>query len=497
MRLRSWIGLTAVALIAIGSVVAALTVHAGDERAFHRMQDDEALRAARQTEAVAALSVGQLSSAAAFYQATGHLSQHQFDVVGRALLRQGVLRGTAYIPRVPGRERARYERAHGFQITEPWRFLRPKRATRHPVYFPLTYVIGGDAARALGFDLAADPTRAPYLRRARDTGKPVASPVTSLLLGGVGIVVYKAVYRDGAPTRTVAERRAALVGYSAGSITVDDLAKAAAGVVPGVSAVQLRAEQRRVAGVRGPLEDASRAPVTIADRSWLLVVRDPNRPDVSLPLLLAIVGIAASALLAALIVVWTRNERVQELERQATQDSLTGLHNRRRFEEDLRAAMARSSRDGTTGALLMVDLDDFKQVNDTYGHPAGDRLIREIAGVLRRRTRESDSLARLGGDEFAVILPRCSRTEAQLVAEAITGSIRTHRPEDGAVRPITASVGVAIFDGDGDKTPPSVVAEADAAMYAAKDGGRDGIRIFAGGGVKSLRPSAAPTPPAG
>src|SRR5262245_38340675 len=150
MRLRSWIGLAAVALIAIGSVAVALIVHNGDERAFHRMQDDEALRAARQTEAVAALSVGQLSSAAAFYQATGQLSQHQFDVVGKALLHQGVLRGTAYIPRLPGRARARYERAHGFQITEPWRFLRPRRAVQRSAYFPLTYVIGGNASRALG-----------------------------------------------------------------------------------------------------------------------------------------------------------------------------------------------------------------------------------------------------------------------------------------------------------------------------------------------------------
>ena len=75
---------------------------------------------------------------------------------------------------------------------------------------------------------------------------------------------------------------------------------------------------------------------------------------------------------------------MQELQRQASQDPLTGLKNRRRFEEDLRAELARSRRDGTTGALLMLDLDHFKQVNDTLGHPAGDRVIDEIAGVLRR-----------------------------------------------------------------------------------------------------------------
>ena len=189
------------------------------------------------------------------------------------------------------------------------------------------------------------------------------------------------------------------------------------------------------------------------------------------------VGISLAILLAALIVVWTRNERFQELRREARQDPLTGLKNRRSFDDDLRREVARSNRHRTPGALLMIDLDHFKHVNDTFGHPAGDRLIKEVAAILRERVRESDVLARLGGDEFAVILPNTSVTEARLVAEAIVATIRDRslvKDEQG----VTASVGIAVFGDDPRHSPESIVSEADTAMYAAKDGGRDSVRLF-------------------
>src|SRR6202012_4862486 len=97
------------------------------------------------------------------------------------------------------------------------------------------------------------------------------------------------------------------------------------------------------------------------------------------------------------------------------------------------------------GALLMLALDRFKHVNDSYGHPAGDELIREVAAVLRKRTREGDILGRLGGDEFAIALPSCRPDEANVVAEAIVAAIRDHRPDDGETRSVTCSVGVANF----------------------------------------------------
>jgi diguanylate cyclase (GGDEF)-like protein len=492
MRLRFWIGLAAVLLIAAGSVTAALIVHADDSADFHASQRDEAVRAAHQAESAAGLSIGQLASAAAFFRAEGGtFSEHEFNVVAEPLLRKGALSGTVFVQRVANAERAAFERRHGVPIFEP-NAAGPQRARTRPVYYPIVYAVSSAGVGGpVGYDLGADPERGPFLRRARDRGKPVATPPVKLLLGGLGINVYWPVYRDGAPTATVAERRAALIGFAAGAFHIRDLAAAAISAVPASVDVQLKVDRQTTVGQQGHLDDTATSPIHIADRTWLLVVRDPNRPDVSLPLLLAVVGIALAALLGALILIWSRNERMQELEREAGQDSLTGLKNRRRFEEDLNVAMARGRRERTTGAVLMLDLDHFKQVNDTHGHPAGDQLIREIADVLRRRSRESDVLARLGGDEFAVVLPRCSLAEARVVAEAIAAAIRQHEPAWDDVEPITASVGVAMFGDHARTSIASVVSEADTAMYAAKDGGRDGVRVFDPIAVRDDSPGTA------
>jgi diguanylate cyclase (GGDEF)-like protein len=194
--------------------------------------------------------------------------------------------------------------------------------------------------------------------------------------------------------------------------------------------------------------------------------------------MIALVGLLMAALLAALVLIWGRSERMQELKRQASQDSLTGLKNRRRFEEDLRTELARSHRYGVTGALLMLDLDHFKQVNDTLGHPAGDRVIADIATVLRGRTRETDVLARLGGDEFAIVLPRCDLDEAQDVAAEIATAIRERMHAEKDIPPITASIGIAPFGTGQRLSYETVLGRADTAMYEAKDAGRDSVRIF-------------------
>ncbi|HET9677368.1 MAG TPA: diguanylate cyclase, partial [Solirubrobacterales bacterium] len=441
MRARFWISIAAVAAIAIGSVVAAVGVYRNDHNDFHRVQQDEAMRAAHQVEAVAALSVGKLATAAAFVQTQKKLDRHEFAAIGRSLLGDGALEGAAYVPRLPAAERARYERNFGIEIRE--RRFGPvlRRAGPRPVYFPVTFGTSEVRAGKLrGFDLGSDPLRARILGRARDTGEVVATPLVRLLIGGTGVNVFRPVYRDGAPVSTTAERRRALTGFIAGSFRVGNIADAALAVLPQNVKVQLRAGRSIAFGPVERFDDAATVPIHIADRTWVLAVEDPGGPPLGLPIALAVLGISLAALLASLIVGWGRSERMRELEREASQDSLTGLANRRRFEEDLAAAMARSRRDERTGALLMLDLDGFKQVNDSQGHPAGDQLIKEIAETLRRRTRASDSLARLGGDEFAVILPRCSREEATMAAEAIANEVRRHH-RDGDDR-MTVSIGV-------------------------------------------------------
>jgi diguanylate cyclase (GGDEF)-like protein len=482
MRLRFWLGYAVVAAIAIGSVAIALVVHNRESDNFRQTQRAEATRSARQAEALTGLSVGQLASAAAFYEAEGSFSKHEFEVIADSLLSSGALSATAFVAAVPDSARPRFERNHGFPIVVRRPLGDLRREGKRRLYFPLAYAatkVDPGIATPYGYDVGTDPIRASRLMRARDSGRPSATPVIRLPLGGTGINVFRPVYRDGAPTGSVAQRRAALVGFALGSFRVADLAVATTTALPDQADVELVERGRPVFGASLDRDESATAPVRVADRTWLLVVRDPNRPGVSLPILIAIVGIVLAALLAALVLVWSRNERMQELQQQASQDPLTGLKNRRRFGEDLRIELARSRREDTAGAVLMLDLDNFKQVNDRLGHPAGDRTIADIAGVLTGRMRVTDVVARLGGDEFAIVLPRCDLDEAVGVADAIAKAIRLHTPPGEAVPPITASIGIATF-GPGAESYDAVLSAADNAMYEAKRAGRDSVRVAGG-----------------
>jgi diguanylate cyclase (GGDEF)-like protein len=478
MRLRLWLGMAAVAAVACGSVVGALVVHSHETHAFRRRQQDEALRAARQAESVAGLSVGQLASAAAFYQAVERLTRHKFEVMAQSLLRGGALSGTGLVLAVPGSRRSEFERGHGFPIVDrsPIGF---RRSPTRSHYYPLAFAASNSGLEPpLGYDVGADAIRRQYLLRARDTGTATATKVMHLPIGGTGINVFRPVYRDGAPIATLTQRRAALVGFAVGAFHVDDLTAAATSALPDGTRAQLVEGGRTVARPRLSRDDVGAAAIRIADRRWLLVVHDPGEPGVGLPWLMAIFGILLAALLGALVTIWGRNERLGELRRQARHDSLTGLKNRRRFDEELGAELARSRRYGVPGAVLMLDLDHFKQVNDTLGHAAGDRVIAEVAEVLRERARETDVLARLGGDEFAIILPRCELMEAQAVAGELQTAIRERlEAEDGTPR-ITVSIGIAPFGAGPPRSAESVLARADSAMYAAKGAGRDSVRTL-------------------
>jgi diguanylate cyclase (GGDEF)-like protein len=476
MRLRFWLGYAVVAAIAIGSLAIAALVHDRETDNFDRLQRSEASRSARQVEAVARLSVGQLASAAAFYQAVNRLTHHKFDVMADSLLANGALSGTGLLLSVPDANRERFERRHGYPIVERvgLGFRRDRvRASYYPLLFGAS---GSELSPPLGLDLGSDPVRAPFIRRARDSGKPTATRVIHLPIGGTGINVFRPVYRDGAPTATVAERRAALTGFAIGSFHVPNLTATATSALADGVQVQLVEDGHTIAGPHLARDESAAAPLRIADRSWLLVVHDPSKPGIGLPALIGVFGLALAALLAALVLVWSRSERMQDLEQQASHDPLTGLKNRRRFGEDLRGELARSRREKTVGAVLMLDLDNFKQINDTLGHAVGDRVIADIAGVLSSRMRVTDVVARLGGDEFAVVLPHCDLDEAEDIAEALATAIRLHVLPGEAAAPITASIGIATF-GPGTEGDDAVLSAADGAMYGAKRAGRDSIRV--------------------
>ena len=166
-----------------------------------------------------------------------------------------------------------------------------------------------------------------------------------------------------------------------------------------------------------------------------------------------------------------RHRLEERLRALADRDDLTGLLNRRRFEEELDRQIARCGRTGEPAVLAVIDLDRFKQVNDTHGHAAGDDVLRAAGGAMAERVRAGDVLARLGGDEFGVILPGADAESATTAAAGIAAAVR----ERTAAHGVTASIGLTPLRAD-DRVAVAM-RRADAAMYAVKATGRGGVRV--------------------
>ncbi|HET7456058.1 MAG TPA: diguanylate cyclase [Gemmatimonadaceae bacterium] len=167
----------------------------------------------------------------------------------------------------------------------------------------------------------------------------------------------------------------------------------------------------------------------------------------------------------------TLRAKNEELERLSVTDGLTGLANHRFLLQRLKEEGVRSNRNNHPFSVLMADVDHFKNYNDTFGHPAGDEVLKKVGAIMRDAIRTMDCAARYGGEEFAIVLPETTVDGAQQVAERIRARIAA---EDFPGRQITLSIGVAEFPTDAD-LPQAVIAVADAALYEAKRGGRDRV----------------------
>ena len=249
--------------------------------------------------------------------------------------------------------------------------------------------------------------------------------------------------------------------------TAVDSTRASGGEIVGRNGPVVRA------GVVGEDEAQFELPLATGRESFgTLVLHGPQ---------FSIQDLETAALLVGHAVVALENARLHRLvEQQALVDGLTGLANRRQAEDTLAAQLARVGRGGGSVALVFADLDDFKTVNDRYGHPAGDAVLCEFAAVLRESAREMDLAARWGGEEFAVILPDTDADGAVAYAERAREALqeRTLLTPAGGPLHLTASFGVATF-------PPAsnqreLVAQADGALYEAKRGGKNRVARAAG-----------------
>lgn len=174
-----------------------------------------------------------------------------------------------------------------------------------------------------------------------------------------------------------------------------------------------------------------------------------------------------------LIFARTLARQQQELQQAAHTDSLTGLANRRAVQQSLEGWQRQRSRYGVPATLLLIDLDHFKSVNDQTGHQAGDKLLMQVADVLRRRARDTDIAGRWGGEEFVMILPHTHAEEARIVAEAIRAGIATLTETQQPA--VTASIGIAELQAH--ESPDSWIGRADIALYQAKASGRNQVIV--------------------
>src|SRR5690349_4168260 len=252
------------------------------------------------------------------------------------------------------------------------------------------------------------------------------------------------------------------------------------------------ARHRPVAEVFAVVDEANGAPIpdpvaraltddatTEADANVVLLCRGAE--SIAIDYSVAPIRDRAARTVGAVLVVQDMSRERQyaaRLSNLASHDALTGLLNRREFEQRVRAIVEHREAEEGQHAVLYLDLDQFKVVNDTSGHAAGDELLRQVGALLRPRLREGDVLARLGGDEFGVLLPHCPPAPALRIAEALRKAIVDFRFA-WKNRSFTIGVSIGLVNlSEGPHTLASVLSAADAACYLAKDKGRNRVQVY-------------------
>ena len=339
-------------------------------------------------------------------------------------------------------------------------------------------------------------TQISLLAAATDTSENLAEPTVALGLDTM--FLESAYYRRGAPVSTVAQRRVAVRGWVVSSFDLTELISRAIGSDRGLEVALYHRNPGYAwvsvgdTRVRVPAGSSTRTAVLAIDGDWKVTVRGTGianglSADTQGALVFA-GGALVSVLLFLLLLVLTRSreralamvaEKTGQLRHQALHDALTDLPNRVLALDRAEQMLARARRAERPAAALYLDVDGFKHVNDTFGHAAGDEILREIAGRLRSVIRESDTAARLSGDEFVVLLDNLTvDAGVELVAERLLNVVREPyeaRAEIGRRLSVTASIGVA-YGLHG--TAEGLLAEADTALYVAKSSGKNGYVVF-------------------
>jgi len=450
-----------------------------------------------------------------FESANEEITRSEFETfAGRLFERHpGILR-VAWVPRINRKERVEYEAAamadgvSGYRIKSLHADGSIATAPQSNEYYPVFYSTEPKTSMVYGLDYASAPERRATLERARDT-----DTITTLrdrlyqTKDGVrptGVLVSVPVYAKGTSRTTVADRRRNLTGFVVAIFGLPPLLQSIRTTTAASPAVNIdvyppEVRPGQVADFSterqrsGSMAISARAPqwsgaLKIGDASW----RVRATPAADGPLIahyyraLAVLaaGIVITSFLTAYLWLASRNarqlsranRRVLEL---AQTDILTGLPNRAFFLEQLHDVNSYERRGTGTLSILMIDLDRFKNVNDSLGHAAGDELLRQVAGRLKLTLRSTDVLARLGGDEFAIVQMACDdqRRGSLELAGRISKLIAAPFLLPGHRVEIGASIGIALAPEHGTDRD-ELLRKADLALYRSKSAGRDCYTVY-------------------
>lgn len=493
------------------AVFMAVTAYRAEARRVDEVFRRNALDNIAAIENGAQVNLDSVVTLATFFSSSTEVTRadfHQFTESIRQ--RHPGIQALEWVPRVPDEARSDFERRArreipDFQFTDRDDQGNWVRATGQEVYFPVYYVeplLGNEAA--LGY-APANHVRNDAIHRAEERGTlQISQPTTIVQSPGskMAILAFAPVYRQPSTLNGVRTDDSNLVGLTEGVFLVEILVNEALSVfepsgkdlklwdITDDPATLIHTHRSRLAdsGVSSWRHCSGPQPITdrfdLGGRSYKVTVQPhPGfyEYEWSKAALIGLTVTCLSALLAGFTAMLIRREhsvrqlvklRTEELSYQATHDALTGLINRFEFSRRLQAAIDRCRSEDTVLTLGYLDLDQFKVVNDTCGHLAGDQLLRELSQLLQTTVRQSDTLARLGGDEFGLILYGCGVDRAREVAETIVSEIQNHRFSwEGT--PFTIGVSIGVVEVDRNTEDATIaLSQADAACYMAKEKGR-------------------------
>jgi diguanylate cyclase (GGDEF)-like protein len=375
-----------------------------------------------------------------------------------------------------------------------------ERETYAPIIQREFYIDRSDAP--LGLDTWANPVRRLAMEKARDSGMAAITGKVQLVIDkdaedNPSFIMYLPIFAQGQPRDSVTQRRASLIGWVYAAFRMSDFmaslyGRQADGLAFSIYDDAIPSAATLMYGNKDSAGGAMSANeyMVVAGHTWTLTVATQHEFETrfgrNIALIIAVTGIGLSlsmALLAWFMIngrdraLLLAAEMTEELRQMAQHDALTGLPNRALFSDRVQNALAYARRHGTRFAIIFLDLDKFKPINDNYGHSVGDQLLQQAAKRLQESIRASDTVGRIGGDEFVLLVGELAEPDVALaLAEKIRQALRHPYRIDDHELTISCSLGVAIYPDHG-TNELELTKGADEAMYRAKETGRDSVQL--------------------